>query len=308
MKYLFSSIFAVVCLVSSSVYAQQTGEQLVANMIEAGTKLSYQGSYVFKSGDRMLMMKIKYRFKNNKEEERIMMLNGGEMEVFRSGGRVVCVHYDKKLEDTDHSIASRPFAHVYQKEFKEGLSHYDSVITSTDRVANLDATVVTIIPKDRQRYSYRVWISNDHYMLLKSQMLSADQQVLETFQYVELNMNPEFTDADFAIPTDRELVSHTRFVPRFPETVATNSEWIPDWKPVGYELKKASGRPGKETLIYSDGLSTFSIFVEPSESYDNMVANYGATVAVMRQVGDYSITLVGELPEQTARKIAQSIH
>jgi len=92
--------------------------------------------------------------------------------------------------------------------------------------------------------------------------------------------------------------------------------------PAGFTMAAADVRhtPSElkpvDTMMYSDGLAAFSVFVEdmPPAGAASMVSRKGATVAVTQvlesgpQVERHLITLVGELPTPTAQRIAQSIH
>ena len=68
------------------------------------------------------------------------------------------------------------------------------------------------------------------------------------------------------------------------------------------------------TMMFSDGLAAFSVFIEdmPHAGAASMVSRNGATVAVTHLTpgpdqSQHLITLVGELPTDTAQRIAQSI-
>jgi sigma-E factor negative regulatory protein RseB len=68
------------------------------------------------------------------------------------------------------------------------------------------------------------------------------------------------------------------------------------------------------TIMYSDGLAAFSVFVEdmPDSGAASMVSRNGATVAVTHMIKDgedepYLVTLVGEIPTPTAQRIARSV-
>ena len=71
-----------------------------------------------------------------------------------------------------------------------------------------------------------------------------------------------------------------------------------------------------DTLMYSDGLAAFSVFIEdmPEAGAKALVSRSGATVAVSEVVTGgpqdavhHLVTVVGEIPTATAQRIAQSI-
>lgn len=65
-------------------------------------------------------------------------------------------------------------------------------------------------------------------------------------------------------------------------------------------------------LMFTDGLATFSVFIDSAnEGVPEGVAQRGATLAMMIGVEHnnqlYRITIVGEIPVVTAQRIAQGI-
>lgn len=66
-------------------------------------------------------------------------------------------------------------------------------------------------------------------------------------------------------------------------------------------------------LMYSDGLSTFSLFIEkaPTGNLEGR-AQRGATVAYLgrldTQQGNFRVSAVGEVPVQTLERVALSLH
>lgn len=63
--------------------------------------------------------------------------------------------------------------------------------------------------------------------------------------------------------------------------------------------------------MYSDGLASFSVFIEPGVAANrSRLAGYfarGALRAYSRPVGDTLVTVVGDLPDATIQSIANSV-
>jgi sigma-E factor negative regulatory protein RseB len=63
-------------------------------------------------------------------------------------------------------------------------------------------------------------------------------------------------------------------------------------------------------VVYSDGLTGLSIFIEPvseQRSRREGVAALGATQVVVRRVANHWITVVGEVPASTVRQFAAAV-
>jgi sigma-E factor negative regulatory protein RseB len=93
--------------------------------------------------------------------------------------------------------------------------------------------------------------------------------------------------------------------------------WLPDGFAVAARdvYRTPASDNSVNTLMYSDGLAAFSVFVEemPKNGAARMVSRQGATVAVTRVAHGpagttpYLITVVGEVPVATAQKVAESV-
>lgn len=62
--------------------------------------------------------------------------------------------------------------------------------------------------------------------------------------------------------------------------------------------------------VFSDGLASVSLFVEPFDAQRHVQessAALGATNSVNRRVGDHWLTVVGEVPATTLRRFALAL-
>jgi sigma-E factor negative regulatory protein RseB len=78
------------------------------------------------------------------------------------------------------------------------------------------------------------------------------------------------------------------------------------------ELKR--NMPGRASavsqMVYTDGLATLSIFVEPNASPPRAAeaaSEDGTTAFFVRPVGEYVVSVLGEVPATTAQQIARSV-
>jgi len=64
-------------------------------------------------------------------------------------------------------------------------------------------------------------------------------------------------------------------------------------------------------MVYSDGLSSVSVFIEEDVQHDpaNLMggSRMGAINAHGRHLGEYHVTVVGEVPQLTVQKICEAI-
>ena len=88
------------------------------------------------------------------------------------------------------------------------------------------------------------------------------------------------------------------------------SAWRFDNIPAGYRLKnyhlrdKTEARDKMEHFVFSDGLATVSVYVEPLTSKGlNGAASLGAVNALGAQVSGHQLTIVGEVPGITLKTL-----
>jgi len=93
--------------------------------------------------------------------------------------------------------------------------------------------------------------------------------------------------------------------------------WRPQWVPRGFDRYRSNISPAMrdrdrvDATIYTDGFATFSVFVQamPNRRVVNFERRNGATAVVTRTLQgpmgkNQLVTVVGEVPAATARKIA----
>jgi sigma-E factor negative regulatory protein RseB len=95
-------------------------------------------------------------------------------------------------------------------------------------------------------------------------------------------------------------------------------QWRARWLPGGYRLVAINNDVASDsttpvlTSVYSNGLAAFSVFVSAAHDEPAMDMRRGATIACSRRVqasgNAYTATVVGEIPQQAAERIATSVY
>jgi sigma-E factor negative regulatory protein RseB len=179
--------------------------------------------------------------------------------------------------------------------------------------------VVNVIPKDKFRYGYIVAIDKETGLMLQSILINSQGKPMERFQFVDVSIgadldNVEFT-SELSASDDIDVDQSDCLKANQPVNVSS-SQWVPKWLPPGFVL--SSYQPvdaeGQESLMYTDGLAVFSVFIDSAEKSRRLPpvdANLGATVAVLTKTSlnnqQYAICVVGEIPRSTASQIANAI-
>ncbi|WP_262489001.1 MucB/RseB C-terminal domain-containing protein [Halomonas sp. ANAO-440] len=175
---------------------------------------------------------------------------------------------------------------------------------SGERIANRSAVRLDIEPLDGLRFGQRVWLDASTALPLKRELLDDRGRVVETFQITELQ-SPQLHEGGV-------FLDDLRVPPQQP--------WYPEWLPEGFvdqPVDTRSDRHGTEVghRIYSDGLSTLSLFVEPiEEGRERLIPGLhrlGISLAVVRHVSvddkPMQVVVMGELPPRVLAQVADSL-
>ncbi|MBU2954130.1 MucB/RseB C-terminal domain-containing protein [Marinobacter sp. F3R08] len=275
---------------------------------------SYRGVFVYARGERVHSMQIAHRYIDGAVEERLVLQDGGTGEIVRKGMNVVCVLPETGRVQLNQVIPSGPFAEAFTSQLVPVNRWYQAEMKGEDRVAGYDVVSVALSAKDPYRYSHQLWLEKSTGLLVKSHVRNSEGDVLEQFQYTSLYIGEEIPDSEFEIRTQGREISRT-----LDETASTESVvqrmngWQLGWRPEGF-VPAAAPRSGKgQAVAFSDGLAAFSVFVEPAGpvTMPTGASLIGATTVYMRQVKEgenvFLVTVVGELPPQTARQVAESV-
>jgi len=275
---------------------------------------SYRGVFVYARGESVHSMQIAHRYNDGVVEERLVLQDGGSGEIVRKGMNVVCVLPETGRVQLDQVIPSGPFAEAFTSQLMPVNRWYRAEMKGEDRVAGYDVVSLSLTAKDPYRYSHRLWLEKATGLLVKSHVRNAEGEVLEQFQFTSLHIGEDIPDSEFEIRTQGREISRTLDEPTPAASVVQRMNgWQLGWRPEGF-MPAAAPRSGKgRAVAFSDGLAAFSVFVEPAGpvTMPTGASKIGATTVYMHQVkeGDnaFLITVVGELPPQTARQVAESV-
>ena len=292
-------------------------------MVRASRSLDYVGTFVYRSGPLIQSMKIIHRADPGGSRERLVSLSGAAREVIRDGRQVICILPD----DQAVVISKRRSFDLYLSALSgpepaigpDVAEHYALSSGGVERVAGREAAVVDVRPKDRYRYGYRFAADRQTGLLLKSELFGDGGTVFEQIVYTHLDLPDSIPDE--ALEPRIPHTGFTRYEAVAPSGVghgpgARTQEWEVGWLPMGFRMTDESYEPVRagggpvDHRVYSDGLVSFSIFIErglDAEEQHEGRSSVGAVNAFSRIVGEFQISVVGEVPEVTVEKVAVSI-
>lgn len=307
---------ASLCCVAAG--ADETAETALAAMHDATRKLNYDGVFVYHRADQLESMRLIHRYADDTETERMISLSGPAREVIRVGSLVTCLSVDEPDSATDKNPSRDIIGIGFSAPVEKLRGSYSFAIDGKDRVAGRAALVVAVSPRSPDRYAYRLWLDEQTHLLLKSAILDVNGHALEQVQFTHLEVSDQIS-SELLKPG----IQGTAFQWRTDADAAAGGtapvvlpDWQPGWLPTGFEFKESSGQQAHEGveatshLIYSDGLSMVSVFVATIADDKQALqgeSSRGAVNAYSRLDAKHQITVVGEVPLSTLKRIAESV-
>ena len=196
---------------------------------------------------------------------------------------------------------------------------YDAVAAGRSRVLGRVAQVVRLVPKSSDYYGYVLWLDQETGLLVKLDTLTEDAQVVEQSMGVALKVNAE----------PSALVKELKAA-NLPAAVAVSEvypapqqqlPWRFGWLPAGFELRSQDKHKLPLTeqpvdyVMLSNSLVDVSVYLAPAPSQarsqteiSQHLVRQGATHLLnMVSLEGADITVVGAIPVETARHIAEAI-
>lgn len=281
----------------------------LTSMVRSFSSLSYQGVFVRSQGVAMNSMKIRHGIIDEIEYESLIDLDGDKIEVIRIDDSVICVYPDVSFANTAAPVSTplKQFKELNGDRLLEGYSF--KLSQKIEVIAGRKAQKLSLLPKDHYRFGHAFWLDTENSFLLKHDTLDAHGKVLDRVQFTDITFNPVLKKSDF-VP---RLGTYSRHVVSVTPKM-TDNKWYFTWLPDGFAPVWRDARLLNERtamLLLSDGVTSMSIFVEPTDTVKPYsVMEMGATT-----VGEISrslltdvlrLTIVGEVPEKTVEKMLMS--
>ena len=164
-----------------------------------------------------------------------------------------------------------------------------------------------------------MWVDKKSDLLLKSELLAGNGTVLETFAFSMIELDKTIPDSLLQPQIIGKEMTWDRTEPETSINMAANqnaSKWQIAWLPDGFALVaqqnrlKATNGATVEQRVYSDGLSSVSVFIEKIRARHSHLhggSKMGAVNAFGTIISAHFVTVVGEVPAKTVEKMGESI-
>lgn len=306
------SLFSLTAVsLSVSAAEELSAKQLVEQMTKAGKQLNYELFFVQSGPVNIEAWRYRHLYQNDSVYAQLTTLDGVKQDIIQRNNLISYFqgNYQPFTINSGRIVDSLPS--VLYGNVGQLSEYYDFVKSGRNRVADRLVQTVRILPKDNFRYEYVIFIDEQNHLLLRSDMLDRDGNLLEQFRVVNLYIGDELN----------ELPAYLNKMP-FPPLLADKQQekqgiksWETSWLPQGFSLinedSKTEETSGNviESRLFSDGLFSFTLYVSDSilPTEQENVWRQGANTIYSENLNGKEITLIGQIPVSTAKRIVQDI-
>lgn len=285
-------------------------------MNQALAQRTYDGTFFHSRGGQTESLRILHRVRGGEVCERLMSLDGSGREFARCGGETRYVFPDERVVLVERGAREGRLLPTFPRIDADTATLYETGEVERVRLMQRDTRRVSLKPRDPYRYGYRVWIDARSHLPIKTELIDADERVVEQLVFASLALMKDLPDSVFSPPNIEGL----RWVRADAPAVAPRAAlaWVVRSLPRGFRLTQQVEQrlPGAEAsvshLVFSDGLASVSVFIGarmPPRAAKELARGrqIGASTTFATEVDGHQVVVVGEVPPETARYIASQI-
>jgi sigma-E factor negative regulatory protein RseB len=303
---------------SLPVSSKRTVNDWLNRMHEASRQRNYTGTLVVSTGMAMSASRIWHVCDGEHQMERIETLTGSPRTTIRRNNDVITFAPDEKRAWVEKRESLGLFPELLRTPANIIPEFYDVREKGRERVAGYLSDVVEIVPRDALRFGYRIWSERESGLVVKLQTTNLKGEVLEQLAFSDLKL-----DAPVRMDKLKKQMNDTRgyevFHPALVKTSAEAEGWTVKATVAGFQpmschtRERADAQPamvGAMQCVFSDGLASVSLFIEPLDT-DRPGAEgrsvTGATHLLRRRLATHWVTAMGEVPMETLVRMSEAL-
>lgn len=299
------------------VASSRSVNEWLTRMHEGPRQRAYTGTLVVSAGTSLSASRIWHVCDGVQQMERVDTLTGTPRTTIRHNSDVITFSPESKTAWLDRRDSLGVFPELLRTPDNAISELYSASEKGTERVAGHLADVVEILPRDTLRFGYRIWAEKKTGLVVKLQTLSERGDVLEQSVFSELQWD-ETVRIDQLKRRMRNTKGYEVHRLVLKKTTPEAEGWGLKEKVHGFQAMSCHTRTdaaveaGPATLqwVFSDGLASVSLFVEPFDARKHgaeQAAVTGATHSLTRRIGNHWLTALGEVPPATLSRFAAAL-
>jgi sigma-E factor negative regulatory protein RseB len=215
---------------------------LVRRVQVSSQRSSFNGTYTVSASGALTSARIVHLCEGHEQFERIETLDGQMRQMFRHN-EVVHVLWPRTREAV---VQPRELTNDFPTPLiaatKTSLSMYDAQSNGNDRVAGLEAQVVTLKPRDTLRYAQRWWVSQGSDLLLRVDVLNERGEAIESAAFSELQVGSKASSQQLVQQMNR-LDGYQVRRPNIVRTTLDREGWVLRTPVPGFDAVSSVRRP-----------------------------------------------------------------
>ena len=310
-------LVALLLALSAQLASAQADAMAWLQRIHAAThKLNYTGTFVYRSGDQAETSRIVHFVGPHGARERLETLDGEPREIVRSGDEVKCYLPGTETVKIDKQNGSAVFPSLLSSNLKDIRENYELTKGGIERIAGYDCQLLLLEPKDNLRYGHRLWADVNTGMLLKSETYQGKSEPIERFAFTQIVIGGRIDQDQLrsrlsAKSRDWRVENSAAVTASLAASGWTIRPGLPGFKKVTEMKRTQGGSTQVGHVVYSDGLAALSVFIEPLSNKASMplpgLSQHGAINIYSRQIADHRVTVVGETPAESVKRLAEAV-
>lgn len=260
---------------------QNEAEQWLERINPALMSYDYNGILVFAQGASMESLLIEHRVQGGRESLRMQTLSGSPRELIKRNGRVssnaIAGGANGVAFIAEQGTFSR-FADAADSKW------YKATLGEKTRVADRPAQVLNLRAEDGMRYSYRLWLDEKTGLPLRVLTLDENGMAIEQMAFTQIRIKPTADTAEPVLPAKRKALQS------------------PYKEVSGFKLLAIEKSGNSAQYLYSDGLSSFSLYVEPSTVREKGRMRQASVNGLMVGNGNTRYVAMGKVPVATLQQ------
>ena len=289
-----------------------TGVQWLLGMRKAATTLNYHGVVAYIKDQQIDSFKLYHQVVDGRERERLVAMNSPFREVLRADGNVARYTADTHQVVVETKPSNQSVLINLPEDASQLDRYYQINLRGQEYVAGALTQVVALEPRDAYRYSRLLWIDTTTHLPLKLEVLNEDGMSVEQMVFTTINTKDPIPPQDLQ-PSVQAASAITQISHR--ETLPVDGlKWtfasVPDgFQLVSYSiLKRPPLNSPVEHILMSDGFTSVSVYIEKRDSRIKPGARkIGAAAVESVKLGDFEVTVMGEVPQKTVELIANGV-
>lgn len=280
-------------------------------MHQASVRRAYIGTYVVSSQGNLSSAKIWHICDGTQQVERVEALTGPAKSTYRHNDQVMTFFPATKVALVENRTTLGLFPGLLGSVDAKVDEHYSAARSGNERVAGVDAEVVHLRPKDDWRFGYRLWVEVGSGLVVKMQTVDSAGAVIEEMAFSELQLGAPVKLERLVrkmANTDGYRIEKIDLQRTSAEAEGwAMSKMVDGFKSMSCFRRQVGGNTSNRAApalqwIFSDGLASVSLFIEPFDpqrhTQEGSLAQ-GATRTLTKRRQDWWVTAVGEVPLQT---------